>query len=37
MSKKRTNVMADDAAYVIFLAAISIGLSVLGWSLAFHG
>ena len=37
MSKKRTNVMADDAVYVIFIAAISMGLTILGWSLAFHG
>jgi len=36
MSKK-TDVMKDDAAYVIFLAAITVGLTVLGMSLAFHG
>ena len=37
MSKKRTNVMADDAIYVIYTFGISAILLVMGMNMAFHG
>ena len=40
MSKKKelkAHIMSEDAIYVTFVAAISIGLLFLGASLAFHG
>ena len=37
MSKKRTNVMADDAIYVIYTFAISAVLLYMGMNMAYHG
>ena len=37
MTKKKTNIMADDAIYVIYVTAISVGLLFLGASLSFQG
>jgi len=34
MAKQRTDVMADDAVYFIYLVAISVGLLLLGMSMA---
>jgi len=37
MSKKKTDVMAEDAIYVIFVTVLSVGLLILGMNLAYHG
>ena len=37
MSKKKTDIMTEDAIYVTYVTVMSIGLLILGASLSFHG
>jgi len=36
MAKKRTDIMSEDALYVVFITVLSAALLILGSSLAFH-